>query len=65
MKFYYFTNIFYLHIFDKETTALLKFFENSAEMHFVSSCFLNERNIKTSHLIIHLKCAFVYYVNLC
>ena len=55
MKFYYITSIFDLHIFDNETTALLKFFEISTEMHFVSLFFLNERNIATSPLMIHLK----------
>ena len=64
MKFYYVTNIFYPHTFDNEATALLKFFENSTEMHFVYSCFLNERNIKTSHLMIHIKYTVVHYVNL-
>ena len=64
MKFYYVTNIFDLHTFDNETTALLKLFEISAEMHFVSLFFLHERNIATSLLIIHLKCTFVHYANL-
>ena len=64
MKFYYVTNIFYPHTFDNEATALLKFFENSTEIHFVYSCFLNERNIKTSHLMIHIKYTVVHYVNL-
>ena len=56
MKFYYVTNIFDLHIFDNETTALLKFFQISTEMHFVSLFFLNERNITTSLLMMHSKC---------
>ena len=56
MKFYYVTNIFYLHIFDYETRSLLNFFEISTERHFVSIFFLNERNIATSFLIICLKC---------
>ena len=55
MKFYYLTNTFDLHIFDNETTALGKVFEISTEMHFVSFV-LNERNIKTSLLLIILKC---------
>ena len=54
MKFYYLTNTFDLHIFDNETTALGKVFEISTEMHFVSFV-LNERNIKTSLLLILLK----------
>ena len=45
MKFYYVTNIFDLHTFDNETTALLKTLEISAEMQFVSLFFLNEKSI--------------------
>ena len=33
-------------------------------MHFVSLFFLNERNITSSLLMIHLKCAVVNYANL-
>ena len=51
MKFYYVTNIFDLHTRDNETTTLLKFFEISTEMHFVSLLFLNKRNVATSLLI--------------
>ena len=36
MKFYYVTNIFDLHTFDNETTALWKFVEISTEVHFVT-----------------------------
>ena len=54
-KFYYVTNIFDLHIFNKETAALLNFFENCTDIHFVSLFFLNERNITTSLLMIHLE----------
>ena len=64
MTFYYVTNIFDLHTFNNETTALLKFFEISTEMHFVSLFFLNERNIATSLFMIHLKCTVVHYANL-
>ena len=64
MNFYCVTNIFDLHTFDNEETALLKFFEISMEMHFVSLFFLNERYITTSLLMIHLKCTVVHYVNL-
>ena len=60
MKFYYVTNIFDLHTFDNETTALLKFFEICTEIHFVFLFFLNEKNISTSLLIIHLKCDVMY-----
>ena len=56
-------NIFDLDIFDKGTVALLNFFEICTEMHFVSF-FLNERNITTSLLMIHLKCTVVHYSNL-
>ena len=64
MKFYYVRNIFDLHIFDNETKALLKFFEISTEIYFVSLVFLNERNITTSLLMIHLKCTVAHYANL-
>ena len=63
-KFYYVTNVFNLYIFDKETAALLIFFGICTEMNFVSLFFLNERNITTSLLMIHLKCTFVHYANL-
>ena len=36
----------------------------SFEMHFVSLFFLNQRNITTSLLMIHLKCTVVHYANL-
>ena len=58
------SQIFNLQIFDKETVALLNFFEICTGMHFVSLFFLNERNIKTSLLMIHLKCTVVHYSNL-
>ena len=63
MKFYCVTNIFDLHIFYNETTILLKFFEISKEMHFVSLFFLNERNITTSLAMIHLKCTVAHFAN--
>ena len=63
MKFCYVKNIFDLHTFHNETTALLKR-SFSTEMHFVSFFFLNERNITTSVLIIQLTCAVVHYANL-
>ena len=47
MKLFYVTIIFDLDTFGNETKALLKFFETSMEMHFVSLFFLNERNIST------------------
>ena len=63
-NFYYVTNIFDLHIFENETATLLNFFEICTDMHFVSLFFLNERNITTSLLMIHLKCTVVHYANL-
>ena len=63
-KFYYVINIFDLHIFDNETTALLNLFEVCTEMHFASLFFLKERNMTTSLLMIHLKYAVVHYANL-
>ena len=47
-----------------ETAALLSLFEICTEMHFVSLFFPKERNITTSLLMIHLKCAVVHYANL-
>ena len=64
MKFCYVTNIFDLRIFENEITALLQFFEICAEMYFVSSFFLNQRNITTLLLTIHLKCTVMHYTNL-
>ena len=60
-KFCYVTNIFGLHIFDKETVTLLNFFEICTEMLFVSLFVLIERNITTPLLMIHLKYSVVYY----
>ena len=63
--FYYVINIFDLLIFDNETAALLNIFEIcTTKIHFVSLFFLKERNITTSLLMIHLKCAVVHYANL-
>ena len=61
MKFYYAKNIFGLHNFDDEKTAL---FEICTEMHFVSLFLQHERNITTLLLMIHLKCRVVHYGNL-
>ena len=55
-NFCYFANIFDLHIFDNKTAALFIFLEICRDMQFVSLFFLNERNISTSLLMIHLKC---------
>ena len=64
MKLFYVTIIFDLDTFGNETKVLLKFFETSMEMHFVSLFFLNERNVATSLLMIYLKCTVVHYANL-
>ena len=64
LKYYYVTSIFDPHTFDDETTVLLNFFEISTEKHFVSLFLLNERNMTTSLLKIHLKCTVVHYANL-
>ena len=64
MKFCLFMNISNLHTLDNEMTALLKFFKISTEMYFASLFFLNERNIATSLLMIHLKWTLVHYANL-
>ena len=61
LNFYYVTNVFDLHIFDKEMEALLNFFEICTEVHFVSLLFLNERNITTFRFMIHLKCTAAHY----
>ena len=50
--------------FDKGTATLFNLFKICTEMHFVSLFFLNERNITTSLLMIHLKCTVVHYANL-
>ena len=63
MKFYYVTNIFDLHIFDNETTALLIFFEICTEVYFVSLFFINERNITTS-LLNSISKSFLNYGSL-
>ena len=42
MKFYYVPNIFDLDTLDNETTALLKLFEISTEIHVVSLVFLKK-----------------------
>ena len=57
-------HIFDLQFFDNKTTSFLKNFEICAEMYFVSLFLLNERNITTSFLMVHLKCTVVDYANL-
>ena len=64
IKVYYVQNVFDLHTFDNETTHLLKSFEISTEMHFISLFSLHEGNITISLLMIHLKCAVVHCANL-
>ena len=73
-KFYYVTNMFDLHIIENEIfvhiskkfrrVAPLIFFEICTDLHFVSLFFLNERNIATFLLMIHLKFTVVHYANL-
>ena len=73
-KFYYVTNMFDLHVIENEIfvhiskkfrrVALLIFFEICTDLHFVSLFFLNERNIATFLLMIHLKFTVVHYANL-
>ena len=63
-NFYYLRNIFDLHIFDNKTAALLYFFDICTDVHFVSLFFLNERNITTSLLMIHLKRTVAHCANL-
>ena len=53
--------IFDLYTFDNETMALVKFLKTSREIHFLYLFFLNERNITSSFLMIHLKCVVVHY----
>ena len=57
MKFFYITNVFDLHTFDNQTTALLKVLK-------FSLVFVGEINITTSLLMIQLKYALVHYANL-
>ena len=64
MMFYYVASIIDLHIFDKEKAITLIFFENCMKMHSVSLFFLNERNISTCLLMLHLKRTIVHYANL-
>ena len=49
--------------FENETTAR-KFYEICTGMRFVSIFFLTERDIRTSLLMMHLKCTVVRYANL-
>ena len=49
--------------FENETTAR-KFYEICTGMRFVSIIFLTERDIRTSLLIMNLKCTVVRYANL-
>ena len=63
MKFYKVENIFDLHLFDNEKTAVSNFLK------FLRKCilflyFLNERNIKTSPLMMHSRWAVLHYANL-
>ena len=62
MKFYKVANIFDLHLFDNETTAVLNFLKVLRKS-ILFLYFLNERNIKTSPLMIHSRWAVVHYAN--
>ena len=62
-NFYYVTNIIDLHFFDDNETAAFKFFLKFARI-CILFFFLNERNITTSLLMIHLKGPVVHYANL-
>ena len=64
LYFYWVRNIFDLHIFENETAALLIFFLICTDMRFGSLFFLNERNMTTSLLMIHLKVTVKHYTNL-
>ena len=64
MNLSYVTNIFDLYVFDNETTALLNVFEICTETYFAYLFFLNERNISTSLLMMHLKCTAAHYGSL-
>ena len=66
-KFYYVTNIFDVHIFDKEMAVHSNFFQIYTEMIFFSLFFLNERNIATPLtplFKIHSKRTAVHYAYL-
>ena len=56
--------VFDLYTFDNETMALLKVFETSREINFLSLFFLNERNITSPLLMMHLKCVVFHCANL-
>ena len=62
MKFYYITNVLDQHIFDNETTALLKFFGIYTEMYFVSFFFVNEKKYCNLPFDDKFK---MYYCTLC
>ena len=63
IKFYRFNNIYDLKFLNKETTALWILFEICTEEPFTSSTLSNEGNIKTSILLILLKCIVAGYSN--
>ena len=67
MLFFSFWLFPFLFLFSKDycqTTDLFNFFKICKEIHFISLFFLNERNITTSLLMAHSKCAIVHYANL-
>ena len=59
------SQIFLIYTFLKmKQRHFLFFFSICTDMHFGSLFFLNERNMTTSLLMIHLKCTVVHYTNL-
>ena len=62
IKFYRFTNIYDLKLLDNETTALWIFLTCTEEP-FASYILSNEGNIKSSILLMLLKCIFVGHSN--
>ena len=59
------TDIFYRHVFDNETTALLKNFEICTKMNYNHDKKNKQtKKISTSFLIIDLKCTVEHYANL-
>ena len=58
------SQIFLIYTFLKTKRRPFYFFSICTDMHFGSLFFLNERNMTTSLLMIHLKCTVVHYTNL-
>ena len=59
------SQVFLIYTFlTKKRRHFFNFFEICTEMRFVSLFFLNERNIATILLMIHLKCTVLHYADL-